>query len=448
MIFALSRSSDDYHFLLRFALPRLPIEATWITDPPRGREYALPLRFTWLLMGFIYLFPGLSKYRFDGLRWLAPGTTDHWMHLLWFQTGYRPPFVHPDQIPALMVAGAAFTLLFENGFILLVLFRRTRPLAALAGLAFHNSTYYTMRISFWPLQFMYVSLIDWERISKWAFARRPGLTFAYDGNCGVCKRTVAVLQTIAFPGAVAFVNALDEDAMARARLPVIEERRLLSDIHVFVDGDVFVGYDAYRRLAWRSPILWPLLPVLALPPTRSLGNRVYRRVADHRSCAVSEAPSEAVRVRRVRTAPLVAACTGLLAILFALGATGLRDYQANRNAVAGWPLAIFPTFAGVSDQTTRTLSLRAQTSAGTTATIDLRRRLAFMSSGRRAGLIDAIVGERDPRRRDRALRALLNYARAGGRRLQRVTVVEQRVSIDPSHMGRVLESRPLMQIGA
>jgi predicted DCC family thiol-disulfide oxidoreductase YuxK len=370
------------------------------------------------------------------------------MHLLWFQTGYRPPFVHPDEIPAVMVAGAAFTLLFETGFILLVLFRRTRPLAALAGLAFHNSTYYTMQISFWQLQFMYVSLIDWERISNWMFARRPGLTFAYDGNCGVCKRTVAVLQTIAFPGSVAFVNALDEGAIARAGVRAVEQRRLLSDIHVFVADDVFVGYEAYRRLAWRSPILWPLVPVLALAPVRSVGNRVYRRVADHRSCAVSVAPSEAVRKRRVRTAPLVVGCTGLLAVLFALGTTGLRDFQANRNAVAGWPLAIFPTFAGVGDQTTRILSLRAQTNDGTTTAIDLSKSLAFMSSGRRAGLISSIVGERDPRRRDRELRALLNYARADGRRVQQVAILEQRVSIDPSQMGRVLESRPLMHIGA
>ena len=66
----------------------------------------------------------------------------------------------------------------------------------------------------------------------------------------------------------------------------------------------------------------------------------------------------------------------------------------------------------------------------------------------RAGLISAIVNERDPRRRHRELRALLDDARAGGRDFTRVAIVEQRVSIDLSHMGQVLESRPLMSMGA
>jgi hypothetical protein len=66
--------------------------------------------------------------------------------------------------PALLSIGAAFTIIFEMGWILLVIPRRTRPLAFVMGLAFHNLTNLLMNISFWNLQFCYVALIDWGAV--------------------------------------------------------------------------------------------------------------------------------------------------------------------------------------------------------------------------------------------------------------------------------------------
>ncbi len=58
------------------------------------------------------------------------------------------------------------TIAFEMTFWLLVLFRRTRLIAAVTGIIFHNMTGLFMGITFWNLQIMYVAFIPWERIAS------------------------------------------------------------------------------------------------------------------------------------------------------------------------------------------------------------------------------------------------------------------------------------------
>ena len=142
-------------------------------QPPRALQYALPLRFIWLLMGVLYLSAGLAKYRFDGLRWLEPSTLRYWMHELWFEDGnYRPPVIHrPDELSPLLSIGAAYTLLFELTFLPWLFSRRARPFLALAGLAFHNLTNVLLNIPFWSLQAFYLTLFDWDRILRRAAPR-------------------------------------------------------------------------------------------------------------------------------------------------------------------------------------------------------------------------------------------------------------------------------------
>jgi predicted DCC family thiol-disulfide oxidoreductase YuxK len=444
-VFALSRSSDALSVGAVVRAARRPRHEE-IADVPRGREYALPLRFMWLFLGLVYLFPGLGKYRFDGLQWLDPETVGYFMYLKWFETGYQPALLRPDEFPVLMTAGAAFTLLFETSFILLILFRRTRPVAVLAGLGFHNSTFYTMRIPFWSLQFLYVTLIDWENLSKRVFARRPTLAFVYHGHCGTCKRTVAVLQTIVLPGSVRFVDALDEEEVERAGLDGVDPIRLLTDVHAAVDGELFVGYDAYRRLAWRSPVLWPALPLLAMRPAKRLRNRVHRHGPDTRAPAIRTVPSPPLPAPRTRVAPLVLACCALLAVIAGIGVAGLRSMSANATAVNGWPLASYPTFAGVYPHTTTIMTLRAERPDGSSRPLDLGRRLDFMSSERRAGLLYSIVRTPPGAGRDRALRALVEYANPTTRASERIVILAQRVSIEPGRAGRVLSSKEVLRV--
>jgi vitamin K-dependent gamma-carboxylase-like protein len=136
--------------------------------PPPSRAYALPLRFVWLLIAAIYFFPGFWKLWVTGLGWVSAENMQHHMFQKWHEFGDWTPALRVDRVPALLFLGALGTVAFELGFVALVLSRRLRPLAAAAGLAFHNLTWLFFGISFWFLQLAYVALIDWA-----ALLRRP-----------------------------------------------------------------------------------------------------------------------------------------------------------------------------------------------------------------------------------------------------------------------------------
>jgi hypothetical protein len=142
-------------------------------QPPPGpaRAYALPIRMMWLLMGVSYFSAGF--YKLLALpEWV---TSDHFKFLLYesWWARHALPVLRIDRHPLLLQALAAGTIVFEISFLFLVIARRTRPLAALAGLVFHAATAYFLRIYFVALALCYVVFVDWH-----ALAQRLGWTRA------------------------------------------------------------------------------------------------------------------------------------------------------------------------------------------------------------------------------------------------------------------------------
>ncbi len=132
--------------------------------PARDRRYGIPLRFAWLLLGMVYLFPGFWKLWTGGIDWI---TSDHLRNQIWLQWtthGDWRPAVDPTGWPWLLRVGALGTILFELSFVFLVFDRRTRPLALAMGLLFHNATWFTIHIGFVSLQICYLCLVDWAAI--------------------------------------------------------------------------------------------------------------------------------------------------------------------------------------------------------------------------------------------------------------------------------------------
>jgi predicted DCC family thiol-disulfide oxidoreductase YuxK len=97
----------------------------------------------------------------------------------------------------------------------------------------------------------------------------------YDGDCGLCQRTVRLLR------AVDVVNGFDWIDFRRTRVEV-DASRLEHEMAAVFDGRTYFGFSAYRAMSWRLPIFWPLLPFLYLPGARLIGDAVYRAVADRR----------------------------------------------------------------------------------------------------------------------------------------------------------------------
>jgi predicted DCC family thiol-disulfide oxidoreductase YuxK/uncharacterized membrane protein YphA (DoxX/SURF4 family) len=449
LIFAVSRSGDALSIdSVRQAWRRRPGEET--AAPPRGLQYSLPLRFTWLLMGVIYLFPGLYKYKVDGLKWLDPSTLEFWMYSKWYELDGWRPLIRVDEVPALLTAGAAFTLVFECAFLCLVIFPRARPFLAVAGLGFHNSTNLLMRIPFYSLQVLYVSLIDWEKLSARVFGRRGRLTIGYDGSCGICRKTVASLGTLSLPGALRFVNVLDAEACRDAGLGGFDTTHLLTDMHLRDGDEVFRGYHAYRRLAWRVPPLWPVLPLLYLPPVKYVGSRIYGRVAWSRSCSSQAAQAAPAgrggperRPRRAGAArPIAGVGSALVVAAFAAGVLHVQQ---------GWPISHYPTFSGIpKGNEKQVLVVEGRTASGKVETVDLRDELSFLPSQRFSALLGGVLSQAGARR-ERSLRVLMGAvdpAAEDGTPFESLTVRRATVSIEPDSAGEVLASSRILTIRA
>jgi predicted DCC family thiol-disulfide oxidoreductase YuxK len=94
-----------------------------------------------------------------------------------------------------------------------------------------------------------------------------------DQGCAMCLRWGQRLQRLDRHGRLRLADA--------AQLPYPEA---LLSMHA-VDGvRVWTGFRAWREVARRLPVLWPLWLVWSLPGMATVGERVYRRIAAARAC--------------------------------------------------------------------------------------------------------------------------------------------------------------------
>ena len=115
----------------------------------------------------------------------------------------------------------------------------------------------------------------------------------YDGKCGLCMRSVALLRVFDLFDRIVYIALQDRETLREVGLDHLKEKDLLTDMHAACGEATGRGFLAYRMLAWRVPVLWPVLPLLYIWPVPSVGNWVYRRVADNRTCLLptAEEPS-------------------------------------------------------------------------------------------------------------------------------------------------------------
>jgi predicted DCC family thiol-disulfide oxidoreductase YuxK len=105
----------------------------------------------------------------------------------------------------------------------------------------------------------------------------------YDGQCPLCRKSVAMLQRLDWFGVLTYVDVRDPDQLAACDL-VVERSRLLEEMHLITPGGrcLFHGFAAFRWMAWRLPLLWPVAPFLYLPGVPTFGQRAYLWIARNR----------------------------------------------------------------------------------------------------------------------------------------------------------------------
>jgi predicted DCC family thiol-disulfide oxidoreductase YuxK len=122
------------------------------------------------------------------------------------------------------------------------------------------------------------------------FSGKKKYAVIFDGSCGLCKKTIAVVKSLDLLSHVEYLDAVHRWPEIQSRFPNLDRDRCLEDMHaVSSAGKTRVGFDAYKGLAWVLPLGWLTLPVFYFPGALLAGNRIYRMVADGRhngTCAL------------------------------------------------------------------------------------------------------------------------------------------------------------------
>lgn len=103
----------------------------------------------------------------------------------------------------------------------------------------------------------------------------------YDGECRICTAQIARLARWDFGRRLTFLSLHDPEAAER--YPDLSHEALMADMYV-VDrsGRRHRGAAAIRYLSSRLPSLWWLAPVMYLPGSLPLWQRLYRMFAKRR----------------------------------------------------------------------------------------------------------------------------------------------------------------------
>lgn len=115
------------------------------------------------------------------------------------------------------------------------------------------------------------------------------LDVLYDGGCGLCTRTVWWLRALDWRRRLRFVDINANWERLEQLYPGVRREACVDEMHVVdADGGVTAGFDGFRTLAWKVPLLVLVAPLLYVPGVPWCGRCVYRYVATHRSttCAL------------------------------------------------------------------------------------------------------------------------------------------------------------------
>src|SRR5947208_13630713 len=105
----------------------------------------------------------------------------------------------------------------------------------------------------------------------------------YDGDCPLCRKSVAILRSLDWLRRLEYVNARDSEQPLLLQSPVVGAP-LLDEMHLLTpDGKrLFHGFGAFRWMAWRLPLCWLIAPLLYVPGVPWLGQRIYLWIARKR----------------------------------------------------------------------------------------------------------------------------------------------------------------------
>ena len=255
--------------------------------------YSWPLACARVLLGLVYFFPGAWKLASSGWAWAFSDNLRNQMYWKWYEFG-RVPSLRIDQWPIACRACAVGVIVFELSFLPLALVRRTRPLAAAAGIAFHLATQAIMGIPFFGLWGCYVVLFDWA----WLLEQRPGRAEPPPRSVGrAWILGAAIVVTVAVQGARGAVQAWPFACYPTFQWRVGTEIPDVTMTAVFDDGhEVRLPTRAKSQAGWA--LAWSVAGTMGRPPSARALRAYWERAARDPAVRTTIASVREVRFAR------------------------------------------------------------------------------------------------------------------------------------------------------
>ena len=103
------------------------------------------------------------------------------------------------------------------------------------------------------------------------------LTIYFDEGCGICQKVKKTMSFFNWRNKYVLLNA--EDLVSEE----ISYKKYI-DLYAF-DGDKYiVGYQTYLEIFKRGFIGYPFYLICSIPFIRNIGEKMYRKIADSRTC--------------------------------------------------------------------------------------------------------------------------------------------------------------------
>src|SRR5579872_2580406 len=325
--------------------------------------YSLPLSFASLLLGLIYFFPGFRKLWTSGFDWALSDNLKYQMYAKWVELGGWTPVFRLDLHPGLYRTAALISVSFEVSFIFLILLPRLRGMAAMGGLIFHSGSWIFMRIFFYDLLLCYVALFDMDSLLKGIGQRLypGGLTAYYDQSCSSCRQMIAVFSVVDVLHCLTFVPLQKAPEGGSDLLPCDQD---LPDLGIrSVSGHrSWTGFPAYRAMAIRVPVLWPIVPFLYVPSAEKVFASLYRLIAGTNSSLLCYGDNyQDDNVSPLSSRAWRAWLPTVMVGVFLLVANA---YCGEHRILSGWPFACYPTFESIQDDELDFMEMRVVGASG------------------------------------------------------------------------------------
>jgi predicted DCC family thiol-disulfide oxidoreductase YuxK len=267
------------------------------TPRPDSPEYTWPGRLIQTALSLVFFAAGVAKLWTSGITWVL---SDH-MRILLRRVQYHisdadPLFNwggHIAELPWAPRLLAAATIIIETCYPLALFSRRLRVPLVLGGIGLIVGIRALMGPTFEQFLIANVFWVPWDRVAarlRQSLPRRVDFAVVFDGACGLCLPTIAVLRRLDLLNRVEFLDVNRDWSAIEQRFAGLSREACLTEMHgIDRSGRLFAGFDTYRALAWLLPLGWIVVPLLYLPPVPWIGRHVYRSIADRRhttSCAL------------------------------------------------------------------------------------------------------------------------------------------------------------------